>query len=456
MSNDDSQPRRECQQIGRLLLLFLAVATIWFPAGCTGRQPASPLYPATKSVAQPTPSPPKPQPDTPLGHFIEQIAPLAQAEQRETGVPASFSIAQAIHESWNQRGGASSDLARLYNNYHGIRCSEPKELPCVQMRNAGTGAMDSWNSYSSATSGFIYHGRWLRQNSNYVAAFDYANDPLAFARAVLRCYTGCQSPFPQSYFDRLSKLIADYDLRQYDKTEPFILAPQQSTGQIVITVVSATVVPRDVMLCAPIEELSISPSLMVTTGTVVNIHARVRDNGCFEAMRLRIDDKVVYVSEKGEALYEWNTDGYSLGVHIIALEVATNDNQEWTQSGWRKVELALQVASAQTCPDRLAYASWPDGDIWLMNGDGSGKSRLIADARVVGEISWSPDGRRLAYAKNCSPRGSGGCTHIAIVSIDGTGLIEVGESSVDGFPSWSPDGSRIAYGSGTLHLINAD
>jgi len=185
------------------------------------------------------------QPDTPLGHFIEQIAPLAQAEQHDSGVPASFSIAQAIHESWVWKAHAPSFLATKYNNYHGIRCSEPKELPCVKSRNATTGNMDSWNHYSSPLNGFLYHGRWLRQNRNYRKAFDHTDDPLSFAREVLRCYTGCNRPFPQSYYNSIVKLIDEYDLRRYDVgSSTLVPEPPPSTSPIVVTIVPATVAPR--------------------------------------------------------------------------------------------------------------------------------------------------------------------------------------------------------------------
>src|SRR3954452_15287900 len=51
--------------------------------------------------------------------FIAAAVPAAQASQRETGVPAAVTIAQAILESdWGD-----SVLARATNNYFGIKAS---------------------------------------------------------------------------------------------------------------------------------------------------------------------------------------------------------------------------------------------------------------------------------------------------------------------------------------------
>ena len=139
--------------------------------------------------------------------FIAQVAPWAQAEQADSGVPASFSIALAANES----GWGASQLARQYNSYLGLTCSKPNEgLPCVQYGGA------QWNQYGSPEAGFVWHGRWLKAHPEFAEAFNHTDDVAAFTREVLRCYISCSGPFPQRFYDGTLALIDQYNLRQYD------------------------------------------------------------------------------------------------------------------------------------------------------------------------------------------------------------------------------------------------
>jgi Tol biopolymer transport system component len=63
--------------------------------------------------------------------------------------------------------------------------------------------------------------------------------------------------------------------------------------------------------------------------------------------------------------------------------------------------------------------------------------------------AWSPDGRRIAFARACSRSQPGGDLDLYVVGADGTGLRRLVHTRTnEEWPTWSPDGSKIAFVSG--------
>ncbi len=128
---------------------------------------------------------------------------------------------------------------------------------------------------------------------------------------------------------------------------------------------------------------------------------------------------------------------------------------------------------------RIVFVSDREGsfDLWLVNVDGSGLTNLTGRHGVhpagwaappTAQLSWSPDGTRIAFAAHNQG--------IQVVSADGSELVRLSQLhpasledqegnvtgtidvSLDVGPIWSPDGERIAYlvGAGELHVMRAD
>jgi TolB protein len=99
---------------------------------------------------------------------------------------------------------------------------------------------------------------------------------------------------------------------------------------------------------------------------------------------------------------------------------------------------------------RIAYRSERRGEpeIWVMNADGTGQRRLAAGLSPA----WSPDGSLIAFS---------GRAGLSVMRPDGTGLRVLPDTQGGEYPSWSPDSSRIAFNSNltgdhVMYIAQAD
>ena len=81
---------------------------------------------------------------------------------------------------------------------------------------------------------------------------------------------------------------------------------------------------------------------------------------------------------------------------------------------------------------RTVENSW---EIYVMDADGTGQTRLTNNAGLDGEPDWSPDGTKIAFDNSRDG--------IYVMNADGSGQTILTDNG--GYPSWSPDGTKIAF-----------
>lgn len=125
------------------------------------------------------------------------------------------------------------------------------------------------------------------------------------------------------------------------------------------------------------------------------------------------------------------------------------------------VVMSGRTALASHHKAQIAFTSTRDGnpEIYVMDADGEKQIRLTRHPQEDKMPSWSPDGKKIAFASNRN----GGRNQIYVMDNDGKNVKRLTDGISALHPAWSPDGQTIAYddfedegGDSKIYLIAPD
>lgn len=152
-----------------------------------------------------------------IKQYIDQYKDIAIAEMQRTGVPASITLAQGIHET----AAGTSDLVLSSNNHFGIKCKGDWTGETVYHDDDARG--ECFRKYSDPAQSYKDHSDFLKNRPIYSSLFNISpTDYEGWANGLKKAGYATNPKYAQI----LIKLIRDYNLNDYTliamnkKTDP--------------------------------------------------------------------------------------------------------------------------------------------------------------------------------------------------------------------------------------------
>lgn len=142
--------------------------------------------------------------------YVARYAPVATAEMRRYGIPASIILAQGLLES----NAGASPLATRTNNHFGIKCFSRrcKRGHCANYTDDSH--KDFFVKYANVWGSYRAHSQFLKSTPRYAGLFRLSpGDYAGWARGLAKAGYATD----RKYADKLIAIIHNLDLHQYDE-----------------------------------------------------------------------------------------------------------------------------------------------------------------------------------------------------------------------------------------------
>jgi len=154
-------------------------------------------------------------------NYIANYKDLAIVEMYRSGIPASITLAQGLHES----NYGKSKLAMQANNHFGIKCKtywtgKTYYYKDDDFNKQGQLMESCFRAYDSDIDSYIDRSNYLKETERYKVLFNYPKtDYSSWAYGLKYCGYATDT----NYTEKLLKKIAKYELYKYDTVEdPFL------------------------------------------------------------------------------------------------------------------------------------------------------------------------------------------------------------------------------------------
>ena len=146
---------------------------------------------------------------------------------------------------------------------------------------------------------------------------------------------------------------------------------------------------------------------------------------------------------------QWSPDGRRLSFSRWPRSADWRSSSVWTvRRDGKQLRRVGRGQFARWSPDgkRLvldAPTKGSDGDLFIVNADGSGRRRVTNTRDLEQPAGWSPDGRTILFTRYTVS----GSTEIAVIKVDGGRARTLATVAGDeaGAAAWSPDGTKILF-----------
>jgi LysM repeat protein len=196
--------------------------------------------------------------------YIDTYKAIAISEMKRTGVPASITLAQGIHET----EAGTSELVRKSNNHFGIKCKDVWTGDKVYHDDDAKG--ECFRSYPRAFDSYMDHSDFLKNSVRYAALFRL--DPTDYEGWANGLRKAGYATNPK-YASILIKIINNYHLQDYTLIALGKLKPEEewlasvktdnSPLNIDFVIADANVKPEEPAMTYPDGEFRINDTRVV-------------------------------------------------------------------------------------------------------------------------------------------------------------------------------------------------